>query len=481
MDISRIVNLAITMNTLSASLASFNSILIAAPFLKATPTTPYGTSERVRSYASLAAVSADFGTSGSIYLMAQQIFAQSPSVNIVYIGRKLTGGDGSETWTAALTAMNLYNPAWYAVVTNDRALAQQELIAAWVESNTKLYLADSADPNIINGTGDIATYFQTQAYKRSLAFYQSHCKYQDTVQAVFGSPNPGFVTSNSIVATINGSALGAVVFNTDSATTYGLLKTAIAAVYTGADIQYNATASPVANPSTVAGSLAAVPTIPAYGLIMYQQGMQFIWSFVISSGATQATITLSSPNDANDQYPAAAWLGAIMPYAPGVANWAYLNLAGVSADVLTTTQIETVCGSVPLAVTGKNGNVYTAVSGVAITQFGQTGSGQYADITQGIDWLTAVIQTDQLNLLINVKGSKVPYTDIGIQQVAGILQGSLGKAVAAGIIINPSVVYPTAANISSATKQTRNLAGVSFTAKLVGAIDSMNINGYFSY
>jgi len=108
-DLDRIVNVTITKQTQVSSLPSFNTMLLAMEFLAVAPVTPFGTSERIRVYSSVAAISADFGASHALTLLATSVFSQSPSVRQVYIGRKLTGGDGLESWNTALSAMNLYN------------------------------------------------------------------------------------------------------------------------------------------------------------------------------------------------------------------------------------------------------------------------------------------------------------------------------------------------------------------------------------
>jgi len=55
----------------------------------------------------------------------------------------------------ALTAIKVADNDWYGIAAVTRTQAQQVLIAAWAESNTKLYIAASADANI-PGTTDAA-------------------------------------------------------------------------------------------------------------------------------------------------------------------------------------------------------------------------------------------------------------------------------------------------------------------------------------
>lgn len=171
-DIDNIVQVTITRQTTTPAEESFSGILIAAEFLKATPNPDFGTSERVRTYGSLSEVlNGGFGTSSFVYKAAAAIFSQNPAPNLIYVGRKLTGGDGTEDWPTALTAMLAYNNLWYGIVASTRTLADQEDIADWTEANDKFYIAGSGDGNYVNDDGDIAEYMQTNALDRSASIY----------------------------------------------------------------------------------------------------------------------------------------------------------------------------------------------------------------------------------------------------------------------------------------------------------------------
>jgi hypothetical protein len=76
---------------------------------------------------------------------------------------------------------------------------------------------------------------------------------------------------------------------------------------------------------------------------------------------------------------------------------------------------------------------------------------------------------------------KVPYTDAGIQQIVSAVNAALQAGVNGGIIASPNVTYPTVASISSATKATRALNNVAFTAKLVGSVQTVPISGIVTY
>ena len=172
MSLDDIVNVTITRNTTVPSVQSFSDILIAGEFLASSITPAFGANERVRSYASLPDMAtAGFSTTGAVYLGAQAVLSQNPKVSKIYVGRKLTGADGTETWTEALSAIKVDNNDWYGLIVGTRTLAEQQLVATWVEANDKLCGLSSNDSNIISGSGDIAEYLDTNSLSRTFCFY----------------------------------------------------------------------------------------------------------------------------------------------------------------------------------------------------------------------------------------------------------------------------------------------------------------------
>jgi len=357
-DLDRIVTVNITRQAGVPSQAGFNGILIASEFLMGSWTNAWGATERVRIYTSLAAMVADGCPVASYaYLAAAAIFSQSPCVTQVFIGRKLTGGDGSENWTVALTAMAAVSAtlaAWYAVVCSERTGSNQQLIAAWVEANKKICILASADTTIPTATTtDIAAYCQTSTFTRTTVIYHP--------------------------------------------------------LATG------------------------------------------VWT--------------------TDVVPDAAWMGAAMPYTPGSITLAFKTLAGVPAYVLSGAQVA--------FVLGKNGNIYTAIAGVNVTQMGSVGSGEYFDIIWGIDWLQSQIQSNIYSAIIGQP--KIPFTDNGIDIIVSQLRAALQTGVVNGLLASFTVTAPLAANVPTSSKQTRSLPSVAFTAKLAGAIHSTTIAGTVTY
>lgn len=169
-SLDEIVQITITRQTRAAEVPSFNGILVAEEILIADITPAF--SERVREYTSLAdMLTAGFLATDAVYLAAQAVFSQNPNPGSIFVGRKLKGVDGTETWTEALTAMADENKEWYGFGIGDRTLASLQLAAAWAEANGKLFAISDDDANIVDSTGDIAEYINTQGYDRTFVIY----------------------------------------------------------------------------------------------------------------------------------------------------------------------------------------------------------------------------------------------------------------------------------------------------------------------
>lgn len=170
------------------------------------------------------------------------------------------------------------------------------------------------------------------------------------------------------------------------------------------------------------------------------------------------------------QYAGAAWAGKLLPLDPGSATWKFKTLAGVDTVSLTDTEEGN--------LEADNVNHYTEVAGVSITQQGVSSSGEFIDITTGVDFLTARLQENVFARLANL--AKVPFTDAGIAiieaEVRGVLQLGIDNDILAADPA-PTVTVPLAADVSLTDKANRFLPDVEFTATLAGAIHSLEING----
>ena len=169
-------------------------------------------------------------------------------------------------------------------------------------------------------------------------------------------------------------------------------------------------------------------------------------------------------------YGGAAWMGSRFPTLPGSSTWKFKTLAGITTDNLT--------GGERSNLRNKSVNFYHRVAGVAITEEGVTPSGQFIDITRGIDWLQAEIQTNVFALLARLE--KVPFTDSGADGVRNQILAALNQGIANQLLAAdpaPTVTIPPVASINAVDKANRLLPDVEFTATLAGAIHKVVIRG----
>lgn len=173
------------------------------------------------------------------------------------------------------------------------------------------------------------------------------------------------------------------------------------------------------------------------------------------------------------QFADAAWLGRCLPLTPGSETWKFKTLSGVSAVSLTPTQRTNVLG--------KNAAVYMTVGGVNMTEEGVVASGEFIDNVRFLDWVAARIREDVFTLLAN--SDKVPYTDPGGLGIGAVVNAVLLEGVTAGGFAadpEPVVTVPRVADQSTADKLARKFSGITWTATLAGAVHSATVTGTVS-
>lgn len=179
------------------------------------------------------------------------------------------------------------------------------------------------------------------------------------------------------------------------------------------------------------------------------------------------------------QGPSAGWLGGQLPQTPGSSTWKFKQLVGITPDTLTQTQRNNVIG-IP-GQPAKNGNIYETVGGVNITEEGWMVSGQFIDITVGVDWLKSTMQENVFALL--VQAPKVPYTDQGVGIIINAIKQTLQQGVANGLIDGSSPIIvsaPQVLDVPLADRQNRLLPDVTFSCRFAGAIHFVQIQGTVS-
>jgi hypothetical protein len=163
----------------------------------------------------------------------------------------------------------------------------------------------------------------------------------------------------------------------------------------------------------------------------------------------------------------AGLLGQMLGQTAGSATWAFKQIAGAEADVLSTTHFNT--------ARDKHALTYASTRGVSHTWDGFAASGRFFDITHGVDFLKADIETRLFQQFLNA--AKIPFNATGLSMLEAPIRAALAASETSGLI-EPGwrVDMPSLASISSVDKAARILRGVTITATLTGAVHQVIIS-----
>lgn len=171
-----------------------------------------------------------------------------------------------------------------------------------------------------------------------------------------------------------------------------------------------------------------------------------------------------------------ALAGDRLPADPGSSTWGFKRLVGQTPPNLTRTQLN--------AALGKSANVFAQFGSTGSTNLqGTMGSGEFIDITRGLDWFKSQIETALGTLL--VASPKIPFTQAGLDVVKGTLEAVQQAAVTQGVLDAgdpedpdqpvPRVIMPSLGSTTAADRAARILRGVEVTGRLSGAIHTFVI------
>ena len=173
--VSDVANVTINIADTRITRQGFGTILILDTILSSV------FSDRVKSYPDIAAVALDFADTTKVYKAAAAIFSQDRAPTSIKVGRH-ESGDASIT--AALNVIAAEDDAFYCVVTSFKSSAEITEIAAWTETQSKIFLAQSSDADVITSVDtDVASLLKASAYDRTGYMWQ-HQKINDETTAV---------------------------------------------------------------------------------------------------------------------------------------------------------------------------------------------------------------------------------------------------------------------------------------------------------
>jgi hypothetical protein len=208
-------------------------------------------------------------------------------------------------------------------------------------------------------------------------------------------------------------------------------------------------------------SAAAIIAGTAGNLFLQLKALSYTRTFYMYSLASAATV------------PEAAWVGRFAPVQIGSTIWIYKTLVGVLPDTLSATQENNLRDA--------NACWYTTVDGDRQVMFGENkvASGEYIDVMLGVQWVITRMRERVWGTMLN--NAKINFDNAGISKLQSDTMTVLAEAVALNILADspqPVVTVPNALSLTSAERNTRNLSGIKFKARLAGSIQTaLNIEG----
>lgn len=390
-------------------------------------------------------VADSFAVTEPAYLAAQAIFAQNPTVSKVAIGRRALAM--TQTLKLTLTDTTVGDLYTFTIVGSDGVSHPVSLVSTGVPATDATSLAALLTFSNIGSAAASSTHVTITQASGKLNDLQN---WTSNFQLSDDTADPGLATDL------------AAIFAADPIGWYGLAldsnsraEIAAAAAWTESNKRLFST-----NNSDAA---CAAGTTSSANIFFSLKQSAYAKTFCLYSGVQLL------------DYTGAGMLGNRLPDNPGSDTWAYKTIHGTQADTaasLTETQINNLLA--------QNGNYYQTVGGINITFPGQSPEGEFVDIARFIDWLQANMQVDVFTLFVANK--KVPYTDVGVDQVKNAVKNRLkiGASDAYGGIDGSqplTVDAPTAETVDKANKSARNLPNVKFSATLAGAIHTTQISG----
>jgi hypothetical protein len=449
-SLDRIASVQISLNTTAIKEQSFSDLLILGPHALSVGRTLIVT--EADQLLDLGMLPTD-----PIYLAAQDVFSQIPTVTRLFIGRQQVNA-------VPLTITAAVQGATYSAKLTWRD------VNGVVQTATASYVAASG-----NTTGQIATALSSAIAGSGAPVTPTVAASVITVTtniagAAFGITTAGNISRVAGTSTeLPGVALAAAkVENNDW---YGVSITARdnASVLSAADwVEANKKLLGV----SISADNALDPAVTTDLGSLLKQGQYFRTHWWYHKGASLEWLE-------------AAVAAKSFTYYPGGETWALKRLAGIAYDDLQEGQAQ--------AVFAKNGNTFEQFRNFATTQNGRVAAGEWIDVIRFRDWLEEEIKINVVSAMINADG-KLPYTDAGIQVIVAAMRQALDRGVTRKgiapeevdptsdrVIPSYTVSAPSASAVSFNDKANRILRDVKFTARLAGAIHVTEIKGSLSY
>lgn len=386
--------------------------------------------ERARSYSSLLAVASDFDVTDPAYIVAQKLFSQAIKPSRIVLGRRLIPSSTVSVGTAvAGTYTMTINDVPFTFVASSSS-TQTEIAAGLKASYDVTPITGVSVEDNLEGSLTISS---TVGYSLEVSSNMTKAD-QPSTESWVTAINEVTAVDNTWYALIIESHLEADVL-------------AVAAQIEGT--------KKVFGTSSQSADVKTTSTTDTFSKL---QDLGY-----------QRTFGLYSEN-ANSQYPEAAWIGYQLQEQPGSNTWAYKSLAGVSVSTLSDTESTNILN--------KSASTYETVGGLNSTIGAKMFGGEWIDVIIFVDWLEQRMKERLWSRMANSK--KIPYTTAGAAIIEAEIRAQLNDGVRVGGLATspaPTVQVPDVLTLSANTRAQRIFEGITFEARLAGAIHFVKIAG----
>lgn len=483
LPVSRLISASASLTPAGAQYANIETLLLLGD------SNVIDTTTRIRSYNTLTAVAADFGTSAAEYLAAALFFGQNPQPTQLYIGRWARTATSGALYGAPLTTAQQLLANFTAVSSGGFKIqvdagsltnvATINLSAATSLSNVAALITTALTGASIGATctwtgSQFDFTSNTTGATSVVSFLQAPTSGTNLAPLLGGVSTSGGYTVGGIAAE---TALAAVQALNSLSTFWYALSFAAATMPGNSDYvaiagyieatnhlfgitTSDANAINSANSTDIASQLTAL----GYTRTFVQYSTTNAYAAVSIFGSL-----LTTQFNGSNTMPTVAW-----KVEPGVA---YEPLSQNAASVLDT----------------KRYNYFANFqNGASVLVNGTCCGAAYIDEIFGLDWLQNRIQTNIFTLLASQP--KIPQTDVGIHQIVTVIDQSMQAAITNGFVA-PGVwqaagfgqlitgdylskgfyIYaPPLSTQSSVDRAARKTPVIQVAIKLAGAVHTVN-------
>ena len=486
LPVSSLINVSVNLASLPAQAQSLSQLMVMGN------SDIIDTTQRLRTYLTLASVATDFGTIVPEYYAAAEWFGQSPQPQSLIISRWAKTATSARLQGGVVTPTNQLLATWNAVLAG----------ALQVTVNSVIINTAAINFSTATSLNNVASMIQTAIGATvTVAWNPTYQSFLIKAVSTGITSTLSFAQASTTPATTDISGMLAMQVTSSGAYVVAGIaaETAVSAVTTldnQAGQQFYGLFVPGAVDAdhlAIAAYIEGANTKHAYG-VNHQEG-----GVLVSTDTTNISYQLKqlaykktlSQYSSTSLYAVVSLMGRIMTtdYTANksVIELMYKTEPGVIAENLASTQMA--------ALLANNCNVFVGYdNNTNIIEAGVVASGDYIDTIFGADWLAVDMQNSVYNLLYT-SPTKIPQTDGGNHLVVTTIAAVCAQGVANGLLapgtwtqagfgsLNQGdfiakgyyIYAPPIALQNTADRAARKSVTIQVAAKLAGAIQSVNV------